>query len=297
MKLVYEQLFILYLFMAAGWLIGKKKNASHSEILSVLLVNVLLPCKVFLSFATNFTVEYFKARYTYLFASLILISVLYVATFFGSKLLTKHPYQRKVFRYCLLVTNYAYLGYVLIEAVFGSEMLADFIFFAIPFIIYTYSFGYSLLTGGEKPLKRLINPITFAILLGMVVGLTSLPIPALLTKAMSMASGCVGPISMLLTGLTFAAFSGKILFSNPKAYIFSALRLIIIPGVVFLICSLLKLDRVLPMMLLITCMPCGLNSIAFPKLINEDCKLSAQLTLLSHIFAVPTLLFWLSMIV
>ena len=62
MLLVFKQLFILYIFLFAGWLIGKlkKDKASHADILSVLLVNLLLPCKVFNTFANNFTVSYFK---------------------------------------------------------------------------------------------------------------------------------------------------------------------------------------------------------------------------------------------
>ena len=298
MQLILEQLLILYLFIIAGWIIGKlkKEKAAHTEILSVLLVNLLLPSKVFRSFATNFTVSYLQERYLFLFFSLALLAVLLVFAPLAARLMTKHPYERKILHYSFAITNYAYLGYPLIEGVFGEKMLADFLFFVIPFIIYTYSFGYALLTGGKAPLKRLLNPMTVAIAMGMVAGLTGLPIPNLLSKALSTASSCVGPVSMLLTGLTLAGFAGKDLFSDPKAYVFSALRLMVIPGVVFLICKLFGLHDLLPMMLIVTCMPCGLNTIVFPKLIGEDCRLSARLTLISHIISLPTLLFWLSMI-
>jgi len=299
MQLILEQLLILYIFILAGWIVGKlkKDKASHSEILSVLLVNLFLPSKVFRSFATNFTVSYLKERYPLLLVSLALLAALLIFAPFAARLITKHPYERKIFRYSFAITNYAYLGYPLIEGVFGEKMLADFLFFVIPFIIYTYSFGYALLTGGKAPLKRLLNPMTVSIALGMVVGLTGMSLPPVLSKALSTASACVGPVSMLLTGLTLAGFAGKDLFSDPKAYIFSALRLIVIPGAVFLVCKLCGLSDLLPMMLIVTCMPCGLNTIVFPKLIGEDCRLSARLTLISHIISLPTLLFWLSLLI
>ncbi len=298
MKHIIQQLFLLYLFIIAGWLIGKKNRAkaSHSEILSVLLVNLLLPCKVFRAFALNFTGAYFKERYRYLFPSLILLAVLIAFAYFGARLMTKHSYQRKIYRYSLVVTNYAYLGYVLIEAVFGEAMLTDFVFFAIPFIVYTYTFGYALLTGGKNPWKRLLNPMTVSIALGMVFSLSGFSLPRLLFEAISMASSCVGPVSMLLTGLTLSAFTLKDMVLDHKAYLFSALRLLLIPAAVFLACRLLRLDSVLPMMVMITCMPCGLNTVVFPKLVGEDCRLSARLTLISHLFALPTLMFWLWMI-
>ena len=298
MLLVFEQLFILYVFLFAGWIIGKlkKDKASHSDILSVLLVNLLLPCKVFNTFSKNFTVSYFKERYTLLIASLILIGILLTLSFFLSKALTKKPYERKVYRYSFAITNYSYLGYVLIESVFGEAALTGFIFFGIPFIVYTYTFGYALLTGGEKPLRRLLNPITVSIVLGMIFGLTGISLPEVLSKAVSMASACVGPISMLLTGITLATFMLKELLFDKKAYIFSALRLVIIPGIVYIVCRLLKLDTILPMALIITCMPCGLNTIVFPRLIGEDCKPGARLALISHVFALATLPFWLSLL-
>ena len=282
----------------AGWVIGKlkKDKASHSDILSVLLVNLLLPCKVFNTFSKNFTVAYFREKYNFLIASLALIAVLLILAFFLSKALTKKPYERKVFQYSFAITNYSYLGYVLIEAVFGDAALTGFIFFGIPFIVYTYTFGYALLTGGNNPLKRLLNPITVSIVLGMLFGIFGITLPEFLSKAVSMGSACVGPLSMLLTGITLSTFAVKELLMDKKAYIFSALRLVIIPGAVYAVCRLLKLESILPMALIITCMPCGLNTIVFPKLIGEDCKPGARLALISHVFALATLPLWLSLL-
>lgn len=299
MLLVLEQLFILYVFLFSGWLIGKlkKDKASHCDILSVLIVNLFLPCKVFSTFANNFTVLYFKEKYHLVIASVTLISVIVLVSFFLSKVLTKHEYERKVFRYSLAISNYAYLGYVLIESVFGDAFLAMFIFFAIPFIVYTYTFGYALLTGGSNPMKRLLNPITASILIGMLFGLTGLKLPDVLSRVVSMASSCVGPLSMLLTGITLSTFALRKLVTEKKYYVFALLRLVVMPAAVYAVFRLLGLDTILPMAVIITCMPCGLNTIVFPKLIGEDCRLGAGLALITHIFALATLPFWLSVIV
>ena len=296
MFLVFKQLFILYIFLFAGWVIGKRKKAVSGDILSVLIVNLLLPCKIFNTFANNFTVADFKEKYIFLPVSAVLLLILVIAAYFASKLITKHPYERKVYRYSFAISNYAYLGYALIEGVFGEEMLSNFIFFAIPFIIYTYTAGYAMLTGGKKPLKRLLNPITIAIVLGMICGMTSVKIPDVISSVTSMASACVGPLSMLLTGITLAAFSLKELFKNKQAYIFCGLRLILFPAVAYGVCTLFGLDALLPFILIITVMPCGLNTIVFPKLVGEDCKPGARLALISHLLSLITLPLWLSLI-
>lgn len=299
MDLVFKQLLILYIFLIVGYIIGKfkKDKAPHSDILSVLIVNVFMPCKVFSTFSKNFTISYFSEKYTYLIASLILIAILITVGFFASKLLSKKDYERKVYRYSFVLTNYSYLGYVLIENVFGELVLANFIFFAIPFIVYTYTFGYAMLTGGKNPAKKLLNPITIAILLGMIVGLTRLNLPQVISSVVSMGSACIGPLSMLLTGITLSTFAIKELLINKSVYIFSIIRLIVIPAIVYGICILFNLTTLLPMLLMITCMPCGLNTIVFPKLINEDCKLGASLALITHVLSMATLTLWLSLLI
>ena len=298
MQTIFEQLSILYVFLLAGWLIGKlkKDKADHADILSVLLVNILLPCKVFSIFANNFSPAYFAENYILPLSALVLLAALCVVSYFSSKALTKNRYERRVYNYSFVITNYGYLGYALIEAVFGEAVLAKFMLFAIPFIIYTYTAGYVLLVGGEKPLKKLLNPITAAIVLGIIAGFFGIDVPNVAQSAISAASACVGPLSMLLTGITLSTFAFKELLSGKKAYIFSALRLVGIPAAVYFVCTALRLEELLPMMLIITSMPCGLNPIVFPKLVGEDCKPGARLALITHIFSMATLPLWLSLI-
>ena len=173
MQEIFVQLIILYVFLFIGWLIGKvkKDTAQHANILSVLIVNVFLPCKVFNTFSNNVSVDYFRTRWVLLLASFALLIVLIVVGFFVSKLFAKNKYERGVYSYSIPITNYAYLGYALIGSVFGESVLADFMFFALPFVFYTYTVGYMLLTGGKNFAKRLLNPITIAIVLGLIFGL------------------------------------------------------------------------------------------------------------------------------
>lgn len=298
MSVVFKQLAILYIFLLAGWLIGKwkKDKASHADILSVLIVNIFLPCKVFSTFSNNVTVEYLSEKYKLILVAVLMLSILVALGYFLSKLLTKDAYERKVFQYSIPIANYAYLGYTLIGSVFGERVLADFMLFAIPFVFYTYTVGYILLTGGGNPLKKLLNPMTLAIALGISVGLSGIKLPEILSSVVSMASACVGPMTMILTGITLSTFAIKELLGDKLAYGFSFLRLVGFPAVAYLICRIAHLDTFMPMILIITCMPCGLNTIVFPKLVGEDCTLGARLALITHVLSMITLPLWLSLI-
>ena len=298
MLIILQQLSILYIFLLVGFLFGKwkKEQTNHTGILSFLLVNLLLPAKVFKTFSANFTTSYITENGKTIIVSLTLLFALIFLSLILARLITKDKYEQKVYRYSLTLSNYAYMGYALCESVFGERGLTDLILFCIPFAIYTYTFGYAMLTGKGDFIKKLFNPMTFSILLGIIFGLFGIKIPEIPQTVISSASSCVAPISMLLTGLVLSSFRIRELVSDYKAYILVAIRLILLPALVFGACRLFSLDFVIVPAVMMACMPCGLNSIVFPKLINENCESGARLALLSHFFSVATVPFWLSLV-
>ena len=264
-----------------------------------MLVNFLLPCKIFSTFANNVTPAYLAEHWKLLVVSTIMLAILAGISVFLPKLLTKNSYERRVYAYSIPITNYGYLGYALIGSVFGDSVLTQFMLFVIPFSFYTYTVGYILLVGGKMgkdTLKKLVNPITLSIVVGVAFGLSGLNLPEVASSAIDMASACVGPLSMLLTGITLSSFAMKELLTDKTSYFFSFLRLVALPAIVFGICRLARLDHLLPMLLITSSMPCGLNPIVFPKLIGEDCKPGARLALITHVLSLITLPLWLSLI-
>ncbi len=298
MIIILQQLFVLYIFIFLGWLFGKlsPKQNQHTGILSFLLVNLFLPCKVFSTFSKNFTVSYITENSKTIFISTAFLLAIIILSKVCARFITKNEYERKVYRYSLTLSNYAYMGYALCEWLFGESGLTDLILFCIPFAIYTYTFGYAMLTGKGATAKKLLNPMTVAIFLGMLVGLSGLQIPDMFTKVLSNSSACVAPVSMLLTGMTLSSFPLKSLFTDLKAYAFVAVRLLVLPLAVYGICRILGLDSVIMPATLMACMPCGLNSIVFPKLIGEDCSYGARLVTLSHLFSIATVPLWISLV-
>ena len=153
--IIIKQLFVLYIFIFLGWLFGKlkKEQISHTGLLSFLLVNLFLPAKVFNTFAKNFTVDYITNNYKTLFISVAFLLGIVLVSKLVAHAVSKHSYERKVFRYSLTLANYAYMGYALAEWIYGESGLTDLILFCIPFAIYTYTFGYAMLTGAGTSIK------------------------------------------------------------------------------------------------------------------------------------------------
>ena len=241
MLIILQQLFTLYIFLFLGWSFGKRhpEQTSHTGILSFLLVNLLLPCKVFNTFAQNFTVDYITHNGQTILVSVSILLFLVILSKGVAHFLTKDAYLRKVYRYTLTISNYAYMGYALMESLFGSQGLTDLILFCIPFAMYTYTFGYTMLTGKGTSLKRIFNPLTCSILLGIVFGLFQIPLPDLIRSVLNSSPSCVGPISMLLTGFSLSIFSLREILYHKKTYLVVFLRLAVIPLIVFAACKLL----------------------------------------------------------
>ena len=298
MLIIIQQLSVLYIFLMLGFFFGKwkKEQQAHTGILSFLLVNLFLPAKVFNTFSKNFTQSYITENGKTIVVSTSLLLFLVVFSLLIAKLLTKDKYEQKVYRYSLTLANYAYMGYALCESIFGESGLTDLILFCIPFAIYTYTFGYAMLTGKGNTLKKLVNPMTGAIILGIIVGLSGIQLPNVISSVLSSSSACVAPLSMLLVGITLSAFRIRALVCDYKAYILVAIRLIVIPALVYGLLKFFSLDFVIMPAVMMSCMPCGLNTIVFPKLINEDCLTGAKLAMLSHLFSVATIPLWLMLI-
>lgn len=300
MDALFQQLFVLYLFIFLGWLLGrlKKDAAQKSSLLSFLLVNLFFPCKLFLNYAKRFTVEYIRLNYMSFFIAAGILAVLVLIGELLPRLLTKHSYERKVYSYNTTITNYAYFGYVLVEQVFGPAAMNNMMVFCIPLSLYCYTFGVSKLMDRKVSLRSLLNTITITIALGIIWGLFQLPLPSVIHTVMSNANVCVGPVSMVLVGLVLSTFSAKDLMPDKGTVIFCLARLLLIPLAVLGICKGLGAvmplpDAVYPSAVLMACMPCGLNPVVFPRLIGQDCRLGARLILLSSILSAATIPLWL----
>lgn len=298
MLVVAERLSMFYIFLFLGWLLGrwKKELISQTGILSFLLVNVFLPCTVIESFSANFTVDYFLNNGTWLLYSTLLLAVLHLTCKFPAKALTKIPFERKVYEYSYVIPNGAYLGYPLVLAIFGSQGLTDYVLFTIPFAVYTYTYGYVLLSGEKMDFKKLLNPTTISILIGAAIGLLQIPMPKVISQPIASASACVGPLSMLLTGIVLSEMAPKSLVTDLKAYALVALRLVVIPAIVFFVCKIFHLTQVMVPALVYMAMPTGLNTIIFAKNGGQSPALGAKLAFLSHLLSVVTLPLWLMLL-
>lgn len=291
MMIVIEQVCLLLAFAAVGYLLSKTKiaNADHSKLLSALCLYIFLPSKVFNTFATRFTPTYLTQYYPLLLGAAVIVTVLSLLAIPLSRWLTKDAYMRNVYHYSLTIPNYGYIGYALAEGIFGGDVLMDVMMFAFPVCLYTYTIGYSMLTGGKLSFKKLINPVTIAMVLGAVVGLSGITMPAAVDSFLNKAAACMSPVSMLLMGIVISQFPLKELLSQKACYFIIFMRLLVIPCSVCFVLRLLKLEMLVLPTLMVLAMPTSMNTIVFAKLMGQDCKPGAAMACISSILCCITI--------
>jgi predicted permease len=291
MTIVFSQVFLLLLFGVVGYLLTKTKiaDSGHTKLLSCLCLYVFLPAQVFKTFAGRFTLQYLTQKYVLVLGAAVTVTVLALIAIPLSRLLTKHSYQQKIYHYSLTIPNFGYIGYALAEAIFGGETLLDVMMFAMPLSVYTYSVGYCMLTNSKMTVKRLLNPVSLAMVFGAIVGLTGFEMPSVANQFLNSASGCMAPVSMLLTGMVISDYGMRDMLGWWQVYFVAVLRLLVIPCAVGLVLKLLGLDAlVLPAIMLLS-MPCGMNTIIFPKLLGEDCKTGAAMAFFTTVLCCLTI--------
>lgn len=291
MTIVFSQVFLLLLFGIVGYILAKTKiaDSGHTKLLSCLCLYVFLPAQVFKTFAGRFTLQYLTQKYALVLGAAVTVTVLALIAIPLSRLLTKHSYQQKIYHYSLTIPNFGYIGYALAEAIFGGDTLLDVMMFAMPLSVYTYSVGYCMLTNSKMTAKRLLNPVSLAMVFGAIVGLTGFEMPSVVNQLLNSASGCMAPVSMLLTGMVISDYAMRDMLGRWQVYFVAVLRLLVIPCAVGFAMKLLRLDAmVLPAIMLLS-MPCGMNTIIFPKLLGEDCKTGAAMAFFTTVVCCLTI--------
>lgn len=169
-------------------------------------------------------------------------------------------------------------------------MLFNAQFFALPMAIYSYTEGYRLLTNSGKPsFRRIVNPIIIAILVGCIFGLAQWKVPMAVSMVILKGAACMGPVSMLLAGITISMYPSAPLFRKKISYVVSLFRLLIIPLLLCLLLSAFCSKEIVQIVVLMYAMPCGLNCIVFPQMVGEDCQLGASMVMLSTLFCLITI--------
>ena len=261
---------------------------------------VFLPALCFYTTSTYCTPKTIVTHSTNLIFSLVAMALAIGVAYLLIRLFCKKgDKNRGVYLYALAFANSGYMGDPLVEAIFSTEALAYYKVFCLPISLAIYTWGISCMIPADKKsggiLKKIINPPTVSLLLGILFGLSGLGahLPAFVTVALDKLRACMGPVAMLLAGFTIGGYSiGRI-------YAASILRLTVIPAGIIAVLTALRLlltslgmtVGLEPLFLTFFALgtPLGLNTVVFPEAYGGDAETGAGMALVSHTLCILTI--------
>ena len=210
-----------------------------------------------------------------------------------------------VYLYALAFANSGYMGDPLVIALFGNEILSYYKVYCLPISLMIYTWGISRMIPANKSKggawRRIVNPPTVALILGMLVGISGLGrvMPTFASDALSKLGACMGPVAMLLAGFTIAGYSMMGMAKNKQIYTASLLRLVVIPAGIITalygiksvlgLCGMEIDNSALFLTFFAVGTPLGLNTVVFPEAYGGDAELGAGMTLISHTLCIITI--------
>ncbi len=298
-KLIFKNMIdmqlMMFLLVGIGFFIRKKGIVNTEGRMNMidLCLYITLPFNVLHSFMRKWDWNLFIAC-----GVILLLSAGYNAiSVFLSNILYKNQEanRQKSLKYGTIISNSGFLGNPMVEGIYGSEGLLYAALFMLPVRIVMWTIGIAVFLKGrrEKLWKNVLtHPCIVAIYAGVIIMVCGIQFPAFVEKTIIGISGCNTPLSMMLIGMMLAEVKPKGLIDKTMVF-YTAIRLFVIPTVVFALTAFLPIDTMLRGITVIMAgMPAPITTALLSAKYGGDEKYATGMVFLSTILSLITLPLW-----
>ena len=305
-----------FLMIGVGFLARRKGQITNETTrqLSHLLTTFFYPALIFTSMTRNFDLQSLGKYWVLPVGGFAIMLLGFCLGIIIEKCIHKPtPGSENAFLFQCTINNYSFLPLPIALMLWGEDIgLPGIIFTSLGSEIALWTLGLFAISGrrvNAASLKRIVSPplITIAVSIAWIVMRDTLPsslmgflMQSALSKpseavidAMRMLGSATIPIAMVMAGSRMAGLHPKHLFSTDKNIV-AALRLVVVPGLVVAVLSVLPISHeIRRTLLLVATMPSAVASVIFAELYNEDAEFAAACILLTHILCIPTIPLWM----
>lgn len=204
-----------------------------------------------------------------------------------------------VWRFMTIFGNVGFMGFPVVEAIYGPEAVFFAAIFQIPFNLLCFTYGARLIAGdkmGPIRVRQFFTPMVIATLLAYVLYLVGWQAPQVLVDFTGFVGSITSPGAMIILGVSLSSVSLKSLFTEWRAYVLSALKLVVIPAVTFFaLKGFVTNELMLGITIIIMAMPVATNTSMLAAKYGGDEVTAAKGVFLSTLLSVGTipLMMWL----
>ena len=235
--LTLEQVMVLFSMILAGFVCvktGAVKMEGRKHF-SDLMMTLTVPAMMVHSYLMEFDPTVFSNLVTALGWSAAAFLLGFLITFLITWRM-KDP-ALPILRCTCVFSNAAYMGFPLIQALFGSEGMLYASAFVTILNLFLWSVQYSMLTGKVNPREivhtLLTMPTLIAIFIGLAIYLGRIPVAEPIERVLNMVGSMTTPLSMIITGMIIAGIDVKKQLRDKRLALIVLIRMILIPAACF----------------------------------------------------------------
>lgn len=236
--LLADKILQLTLMVLLGYLIVKTKllKSEHSYLISVIGLYIISPAMLITAFQVDYTTEILNGLYLAFLISVLLNGLLILLGWLLKRALKLDNIEQATAIY----SNSGNLIIPIVASLFGNEWVIYSTAFIVVQNVLFWSHLRLLICGkGNVPFRKMIFNINIiAIVIGMMLFLLHIKLPATLANTLSTLGHMLGPLAMLVAGMLIAAIPFKEIITDKRIYLVAFLRLIFIPLILLAVIKL-----------------------------------------------------------
>ena len=287
-SILLRQIAIMALLAAVGVCLSRKGFLSPqgTKDLGAILLRVIIPCVIVKSYITEFSRE--RLLELALSAGLALIGFILAMVIsylvFGKR--------RRLENFAASFCNAGFIGIPLAQAIIGEEGVFYIAASVALLNLFQWTYGVYIMADRKDAISAKTiakNPVVIAIVIGVVLFVSQIPVPGIVTSTLGYIAGMNTPIAMILMGTYLAKLPLKKLLDK-RAYGCVLFRLVIIPAVILLVFWALPIANVDIALaaFLAAATPVGANICVFAQQYDCDYEFSVVTVCLSTLLSVIT---------
>lgn len=274
-----SQIMSLFLIMVIGYIINKRGILDEvaNIRLTKLVINISMPAQIIKAFISNQGIvsnQEVLMVFGISFLMYFIYAIIGVLFLFATHVSKE---QRGTYLFMVMFGNCGFMGFPVVVAMLGEEALIYAVIFNVVFNLLVYSVGI-LMIGKSFDAKKLINMPLIASFLSIILYFAEIKLPVPVMNCLDALGNVTTPVAMLLLGSVIAGMKIKELFDEWRVYLFTIVKLAVLPAVsIFLINSLqIQSELIVGCMILLSAMPVATNTTMLALEYNGDVKLASK---------------------
>ena len=285
-----QQIIVFFLMMACGFAVVKRGliDAKSSKTLSVICIYIIMPCVMINAFQIEYS-RSIRNGFLLAVAAAILIHILLLVFV---QIIGRPLKLSVVEKESIIYSNSGNLVIPLVTVVLGEEWVIYASAFLSVQMILMWTHGQSLMEA--KAGVSNINLI--AIILGIVLFFAQIRLPVILGNAMGQISATLGPVCMIMLGMTMTEVDWKDIFSHGRIYLITFLKVAVTPLMVLLmlkytpLASLVKDGQtILLISLMAVITPSATTVVQLAQLYDEEPVYASTINVMTTIVSIITM--------